>query len=71
MEATQAAVQHVNVKIFLKGPEVSKEDAINVFHSWIQDQKLDDQLIDVADYSHVPEGPGVMLIGHNAFYSFD
>lgn len=28
-------------------------------------------LIDVADYSHVPAGPGVMVIGHEANYSVD
>jgi hypothetical protein len=28
-------------------------------------------LIDVADYRHVPEGPGVILVAHNAFYSLD
>ena len=25
----------------------------------------------MADYRHVPEGPGVMLIGHQANYSVD
>ncbi|MCS1410416.1 MAG: hypothetical protein M2R45_03608 [Verrucomicrobia subdivision 3 bacterium] len=65
-------LQHVNVKFFLEDAHAIKlEDAINVFHSWIQDQKLDDLLIDVADYRHVPSGPGVILIGHNAQYSFD
>ncbi len=28
-------------------------------------------LIDVADYRHVPAGPGVLLIGHEANYSLD
>jgi hypothetical protein len=28
-------------------------------------------LIDVADYRHVSAGPGVLLIGHEANYSFD
>jgi hypothetical protein len=28
-------------------------------------------MIDVADYQHVPAGPGVMLIGHEANYSLD
>lgn len=28
-------------------------------------------LIDVADYTHVPEGPGVLLIAHEANYSLD
>lgn len=65
-------LQHVNVKFFLEDAEsVDLEKAIHVFHSWIQEQKLDDLLIDVADYRHVPSGPGVILIGHNAQYSFD
>lgn len=65
-------LQHVNVKFFLEDAEfIDLEKAIHVFHSWIQEQKLDDLLIDVADYRHVPSGPGVILIGHNAQYSFD
>ncbi len=65
-------LQHVNVKFFVKDAgAINLEDAINVFHAWIQEQKLDDLLIDVADYRHVPSGPGVILVGHNAQYSFD
>ena len=65
-------LQHVNVKFFVKDADaINLEDAINVFHAWIQEQKLDDLLIDVADYRHVPSGPGVILVGHNAQYSFD
>ena len=65
-------LQHVNVKFFLEDAEaIDLKKAIHVFHSWIQEQKLDDLLIDVADYRHVPSGPGVILIGHNAQYSFD
>lgn len=65
-------LQHVNVKFFLQdAAAIDLEKAIHVFHSWIQEQKLDDLLIDVADYRHVPSGPGVILIGHNAQYSFD
>jgi len=32
---------------------------------------LEELLIDVADYRHVPAGPGVLLIGHEANYSLD
>jgi hypothetical protein len=46
-------------------------DAIPVFHRWIQQRDLPELLIDVADYSHVPEGPGVLLIAHEANYSLD
>ena len=65
-------MQHVNIKILAK-PEsrVKLTDAITVFHRWIQKRSLPETLIDVADYSHVPEGPGVLLIAHEANYSLD
>ena len=48
------------------------ESLIPVFHRWIQADALDDEvLIDVADYRHVPTGPGVMLIAHHANYALD
>ena len=51
--------------------EVALDAFIPVFHRWIQTQWLDDVLIDVADYRHVPHGPGVVLIGHDAHYAMD
>ena len=70
--AESPRLQHVNVKVFLQEADsIPLEDFIPVFHSWIQQRKLDDLLIDVADYRHVPSGPGVLLIGHNAHYSID
>ena len=44
---------------------------IPIYHRWIQQNALDDLLIDVADYSHVPAGPGVMLIAHEGNYALD
>ena len=44
---------------------------IPMYHRWIQQNALDDLLIDVADYSHVPRGPGVMLIAHEGNYALD
>lgn len=51
--------------------EVEAEEFIPVFHRWITGRVLPELLIDVADYSHVPEGPGVLLIGHDAQYAYD
>jgi hypothetical protein len=63
---------HVNIKIFaLENDAFKLLDAIPVFHRWIQRRDLPELLIDVADYSHVPEGPGVLLIAHEANYSLD
>ena len=44
---------------------------IPIYHRWIQQRALEDLLIDVADYSHVPAGPGVMLIAHEGNYALD
>jgi len=44
---------------------------IPVYHRWIQQKALADLLIDVADYNHVPGGPGIMLIAHEGNYALD
>jgi hypothetical protein len=45
---------------------------VPAFHSWIQEHALADHvLIDVADYSHVPDGPGAVLVAHEANIYFD
>jgi hypothetical protein len=65
-------LQHVNVKVSVQSPGgLGLEGFIPVFHGWIQDQVLEELLIDVADYAHVINGPGVVLIGHPADYSID
>jgi hypothetical protein len=65
-------IQHLNVKFYLENPEtINLADFAAVFNSWIQSQRLEELLIDVADYLHVHNGPGIMLIGHEADYSLD
>jgi hypothetical protein len=44
---------------------------IGIFHRFIQRAALPGLLLDVADYAHVPEGPGVVLIGHDVDYGID
>jgi hypothetical protein len=65
-------LQHVNVKLLVENPaQVDLEPLIPVFHEWIQGHVFEELLLDVADYRHVPGGPGVILIGHQADYSVD
>ena len=72
MEQVAIELQHINVKLFVKDAEkVDLEAVVPVFHSWIQGQIFDELLLDVADYSHVPDGPGIVLIGHEADYALD
>jgi hypothetical protein len=65
-------LQHVNVKFLVSDPQsVDLEPVIPVFHRWIQAQVFQELLLDVADYRHVHDGPGIVLIGHQADYSLD
>jgi hypothetical protein len=68
----QVVLQHVNVTLFLKdAASLDLEPLIPIFHSWITGRTFDEMLLDVADYRHVPSGPGVIVIGHEADYSVD
>ena len=42
-----------------------------IFQRWIQEGLLGELLIDVADYRHVFQGPGTILIGHESDYAID
>lgn len=65
-------MQHFRVKVFGRAAEgFELHQAIPVFHRWIQTNALPELLIDVADYSHVPGGPGVLLAGHDSHYGLD
>ncbi|MDE2849125.1 MAG: hypothetical protein OXP74_00775 [Acidobacteriota bacterium] len=76
MEGAQLPELDTLVKFDLKvlaagAAEVEAEEFIPVFHRWITERLLPELLIDVADYSHVHEGPGVLLVGHDAIYAYD
>ena len=67
-----ADFQHINVKILaVEGSKVEWHKLIPVFHRWIREQSLPGLLLDVADYAHVPAGPGMIIIGHDAHYAVD
>lgn len=62
----------IAVKIFAEDPRAMRsEELIPVFHRWIQKHTVEGTLIDVADYSHVPGGPGVVLVGFEADFALD
>ena len=64
--------QNVTIKLFVRDASgFAARDLIPVFHRWIQEQRLEELMIDVADYTHVHQGPGVMLICHEAHYGMD
>lgn len=62
----------ITIKFFID-PENEEPlpDLVPVFHRWIQEDAVPGLLIDVADYRHVPEGPGLLLVGHEVDYGLD
>jgi hypothetical protein len=50
---------------------VPDREFVPIFHAWIRARALDLVLLDVADYTHVPHGPGVMLVAHEATFALD
>jgi hypothetical protein len=66
--------QRLALKIHALSPRLSHaqlEAAVPLFHRYIQKKRLPGLLLDVADYAHVPDGPGVILIGHDVDYGID
>lgn len=62
----------IQVKLFVLEPDaVAPRSLIPVFHSWIRELVLDELMLDVADYTHVHHGPGVVLVGHGSDYGYD
>ncbi len=68
LEAHELAIKFYAVDSVELGPR----DFVPIFHEWIQSHRLENEvMIDVADYSHVHHGPGVLLMCHEGQYSLD
>jgi hypothetical protein len=64
--------QKLQVKVFADGTPPALEAFIPVFHEWIKHRRLGSELlVDVANYAHVPKGPGVGIVGHASDYFLD
>ena len=63
----------ISVKFFVDDPSgIDAHLFVPVFHSWIQQHAVaEHMLIDVADYEHVHNGPGTVLIAHEANFYLD
>src|SRR5215471_11254487 len=63
-------LQKINVKILAEAPnKVPLTDFIDIFHGWIQ--ATDGGYHDVADYSHMQAGLGIVLVAADANVSID
>jgi hypothetical protein len=66
-------LHRLGVKFFAADPEsIRLDDIIPVFHGWIQQQAVPEHLlIDIHDYSHMQNGPGIVLVAHEGNFSID
>ncbi|NOZ04191.1 MAG: hypothetical protein GXO92_06240 [FCB group bacterium] len=67
------ALQKIGIKIFSDSRALkSPTDFIPLFHRWIQRNSIPDHLlIDVVDYSHIYQGPGILLMAHEGIFALD
>lgn len=72
MENAVSQLQRIGLKLFIDdSSSFALRELVPVYHRWIQQHVVEGVLIDVADYQHVPGGPGVMLIAHEGNYAMD
>jgi hypothetical protein len=66
-------LQRIGIKLFASNPSaVAVLQFVPIFHSWIQKQSVPNHLlIDVHDYSHIQNGPGILLVAHEGNFSMD
>jgi hypothetical protein len=62
--------EKLQIKFFAKSP-VDAEAVVPVFHRFIREHAFDELMIDVADYKHVKNGPGIVLVGDANDYYLD
>jgi hypothetical protein len=63
----------LGIKLFATDSAAVKvKDFVPVFHSWIQRQCVEGHLlVDVHDYSHIQNGPGILLVAHEGNFCTD
>lgn len=61
----------ISVTLPFAAAPASLEPAIPLFHEFMQQGLVEGLLIDVADYQHVPDGPGILLVGHDVDYAIN
>lgn len=64
--------EKLQIKFFAKpNAGFDVESVVPVFHRFIREHAFDELMIDVADYKHVKNGPGVVLVGDANDYYLD
>jgi len=65
-------ISKIAIKLFVENDTFEPAEFVPVFHRWIQQHAIADHLlIDVADYAHVPAGPGTLVVASEANIHMD
>ncbi|AFY40013.1 hypothetical protein Lepto7376_3856 [[Leptolyngbya] sp. PCC 7376] len=65
-------IERFCVKFPAQAPDGFDEGSlIGIFQEWIRNEKIGGTLIDVVDYRHVPDGPGMMLVTYEINYMLE
>ncbi len=66
-------LQRIGIKVFADASAaVPLREFIPIFHGWIQKQSIPGhQLIDTHNYSHIHNGPGILLVAAEGNFSID
>jgi hypothetical protein len=72
-EAKADGFYKVCVKVYASESSVEDDAAlfVPIFHEWIRDRAFDLVMLDVADYAHAPDSPGIVLVCHEVSFSMD
>ena len=63
MAGSSGGPSRVCVKLYAEDRGIGDQTFVPIFHEWIRDQALEGLvLFDVADYAHVPDSPGIVLV---------
>lgn len=72
---TMDGLYRVCVKIYAPEPEgLAGGDAatfVPILHEWFREDSLGLVMIDVADYAHAPDSPGIMLVTYETSFALD
>ncbi len=65
-------LQRVAVKMLTDAPlDLNLNPFLSIFGRWRTEKEHPGVWVDLADYAHMPRGPGIVLIGKNCNFSFD
>ena len=65
-------LQRICIKLYASEPGIGDQVFVPIFHDWIRNHAVEGVvLFDVADYAHVPDSPGIVLVSHEVHFSLD